>query len=248
MGVLDELVREARRRARALPDPGPVRCDRPSFAAALRGRQQLSVIAEFKRGSPSAGRIAADASIADQVFRYREAGAVALSVLTEPTAFGGRDRDLTEAAALVDLPLLMKDFVVDPRQVDHAAALGASAVLLIARCLDDAALEELAAVAGSRSLDVLIECHDEGEIDRALGIPRAVIGVNNRDLDRLVVDRQRALQLLPRIPADRIAVAESGYQEPGQLRALRGLCDAVLIGTALMRARDPGEFVREGCR
>lgn len=248
MSVLAELVASARERVARLPPferelrGAPAR---PDFAQAVRGRDSLSVIAEFKRRSPSAGGIDETAAIERQLPRYASAGAAAISVLTEPTRFLGGDADLERAAQVVDLPLLMKDFVVDARQVRRARELGASAVLLIARCLDDAALRDLAAACATLGLAALVECHDAAEVDRALAIERAMIGVNNRDLDTLAIDLSLAPRLLARVPGDRVAVAESGYLEPRDAAGLRGLADAVLIGTSLMKSRDPAAFVRE---
>lgn len=243
--ILEDLVAAARERAAALPvsRPGPAVSPPPSFAAAVAGRERLSVIAEFKRRSPSAGAIRED-DPGVRARRYRDAGAAALSVLTDPDAFGGSYADLTFATRASGLPALMKDFVVSPAQVRAGRDAGAAAVLLIARCLDDRTLGSLQAEARSAGLDTLVEIHDEAELSRALALPQALIGVNNRDLDTLEVDRARAAALLPRIPADRIAVAESGYLEPGHLDPLRGAADAVLIGTALMRAEDPAGFFR----
>lgn len=243
-GLLDALTAAARQRASRLPAsaPGPPAVRPPSLAAEVAGRRTVSVIAEFKRESPSAGTIRGDEDAAERAVRYRDAGAAALSVLTEPTRFGGSLGDLTAAAGASGLPALMKDFVVAPAQIRAGRDAGASAVLLVARCLDDGELRALYEEAVEDGLDALVEVHDAAELDRALALPAALIGVNNRDLDTLAVDRRRAASLLPRVPADRIAVAESGYLEPEHLTGLRGAADAVLIGTALMRAADPARF------
>lgn len=248
--LLDTLVAAARERASRLPAsaPGPPAARPPSLAAAVAGRRTVSVIAEFKRRSPSAGTIREDEDAAERALRYRDAGAAALSVLTEPTRFGGSLGDLTAAARASGLPVLMKDFVVAPAQVRAGRDAGASAVLLIARCLDDGQLPALYEEAVNDGLEALVEVHDAAELDRALALPSALIGVNNRDLDTLAVDRRRAASLLPRVPADRIAVAESGYLEPAHLTGLRGAADAVLIGAALMRAANPADFFRRVSR
>lgn len=244
--LLDTLTAAARERASLLPAsaPGPPPARPPSLAAAVAGRRTVSVIAEFKRRSPSAGAIREDEEPAERAVRYRDAGAAALSVLTEPTRFGGSLGDLTAAARASGLPALMKDFVVAPAQVRAGRDAGASAVLLIVRCLDDRQLRALYEEAVDDGLEALVEVHDAAELDRALALPNALIGINNRDLDTLAVDRRRAASLLPRVPADRIAVAESGYLEPEHLTELRGAADAVLIGAALMRAKDPADFFR----
>ena len=248
--ILDRLVRSARARAARLAErpraPAPA-IPPPRFAAALRGRETLSIIAEFKRRSPSAGAIRDD-DPASRATAYRDAGAAAISVLTEPASFGGSFADLTRAQAASGLPALMKDFIVHEAQIHAGRAAGASAALLIVRCLDDARLEALHREAVAVGLDTLVEVHDAAELDRALALENAMIGVNNRDLDALNTDRRRAAALLPRIPADRIAVAESGYTEPAHLEELRGLADAVLIGSALMRAADPAPFLAAATR
>lgn len=244
--VLERLVRAAAGRAERLaagPKPGPPDQEPPSFRNAIAGRDALSVIAEFKRKSPSAGVIRDDDPGA-RALAYREAGASAVSVLTDPDAFGGSLDDLSAASSASGLPILMKDFVVDPVQIRAGWAAGASAVLLIVRCLDDARLRHLCRETRSLGLDALVEVHDAAELDRALALEDAIVGINNRDLDTLRTDRGRARDLLPRVPSGRIAVAESGYLEPEHLTELRGRADAVLIGTALMRAADPSAFLR----
>jgi len=244
--VLERLVRAAEARAERLaaePNPGPPDREPPSFRKAIAGRDALSVIAEFKRKSPSAGAIRDDDPGA-RALAYREAGASAVSVLTDPDAFGGSLADLQAASAASGLPILMKDFIVDPAQIRAGWAAGASAVLLIVRCLDDARLRGLHREARSLGLDTLVEVHDAAELDRALALEDAIVGINNRDLDTLETDRRRARDLLPRVPSGRIAVAESGYLEPEHLAELRARADAVLVGTALMRAADPSAFLR----
>ncbi|MDE2711652.1 MAG: indole-3-glycerol-phosphate synthase [Acidobacteriota bacterium] len=244
--VLERLVRAAEARAERLaagPAPGAPERPAPCFHTAIGGRDALSVIAEFKRKSPSAGAIRDDDPGA-RALAYREAGASAVSVLTDPDAFGGSLDDLSAASAAAGLPILMKDFIVDPAQIRAGWAAGASAVLLIVRCLDDARLRQLHREARSLGLDALVEVHDAAELDRALALEDAIVGINNRDLDTLRTDRGRARDLLPQVPSRRIAVAESGYLEPEHLTELRGRADAVLIGTALMRAADPSAFLR----
>lgn len=246
MTVLQELVDLARERARKLPteEPGP-RLPRASFTNALAGKDRLSVIAEFKRRSPSQSDIAPERAVEGQVRAYQAAGAAAVSVLTEPSRFGGSYDHLLRAAGATDLPLLMKDFVVSPAQVRTAASLGASAVLLIVRCLARNELADLAALCDDYQLTPLIECHDREEVAVALEIDNAVIGVNNRNLSTLKVDLDLAPQVLAELPAERIAVAESGYEIPVQVEPLRGLANAVLIGTSLMRSDDPSAFIAE---
>lgn len=245
MSLIDDMVVEARARARTLSprQPRPTRA-RHRFDHALRGRDALDVIAEFKQRSPSLGAIA-ERGLEARVRRYVDAGAAAVSVLTEPDRFGGSYADLELAARTVDAPVLMKDFVVEPVQAIEAAHLGASAVLLIVRCLSPAALRELADAVVSLGMTPLVECHEASEMERALEIDEAVIGVNNRDLDSLEVDRSRAPALLREVPRDRVVVAESGYESAEDVREIRGVADAVLIGSALMKLDDPAERIRE---
>jgi indole-3-glycerol phosphate synthase len=244
--ILAELVAAARVRATLLPRTEPdSRASSPAFSEALRGKDRLSVVAEFKRASPSLGAIAPDAEVLPRVRKYSAAGAAAISVLTEPLRFGGSLEDLEVAAGSAAVPVLMKDFVVSVAQVRAAARLGARAVLLIVRCLEPAELSDLAAACSHYGLTPLVECHVEADLERALEIPRAVIGVNNRDLDTLIIDRTTALRLLPRVPRDRVAIAESGYEAPAQAREVLGVADAVLVGSALMAGGDPGRFIRE---
>lgn len=245
-GVLQSLVDASRIRAAQLPKDAPVvRRTRRSLAEALAGRDQIKIIAEFKRSSPSAGVLGPGASAVSQACIYRDAGASALSILTEPTRFNGSTDDLAAAAAAVDVPLLMKDFIVDPTQVALGARSGASGILLILRCLDDVQLAELVSACREHDLTPLLECHNRAEVERAVAIPEAVIGVNNRDLDTLKIDTSMAPKLLAHVPEDRIIVAESGYTSPEAIRELRGRCNAVLVGEALMRSGDPGKFIRE---
>jgi indole-3-glycerol phosphate synthase len=243
--LVEDLVRSARERARGLavlePDGPPSGL---SFDSVLRGKHRLDVIAEFKRRSPSLGDIA-EPDLTEQVRRYEDAGASAISVLTEPTRFGGCYEDLRQAARAVEAPVLMKDFVVDPGQVREAARLGARAVLLILRCLSDSDLDELVSACAHYGLTPLLECHRASEIDRALRYDAAVIGANNRDLETLEIDRSLAPRLLAEVPKGRVAVAESGYERAEDVRGLEGLADAVLVGSALMKHRDPAAFLRE---
>jgi indole-3-glycerol phosphate synthase len=245
MELIDALVRSARERARKLPQRVPkARPGRPSFVEAVRGRAKLDVIAEYKQTSPSLGDIA-ERSLTEHIGRYEKAGAAALSVLTEPTRFQGSYDDLETATGAARLPVLMKDFVVDPAQVREAAYRGASAVLFIVRCLSPVELTELAQAASELGLTPLVECHDASEIERALDIESAVIGVNNRDLDTLEIDRDLATRLLPEVPDDRVVVAESGYLTADDVRGVRGVADAVLIGSALMKLDDPAPLIEE---
>lgn len=247
-GLVEELVRSARERARKLPAREPEgKPSGPSLESAVRGKHRLDVIAEFKRKSPSLGTLG-EPDLVEQLRRYEEAGAAAVSVLTEPSRFGGSYEDLSRAARSARVPVLMKDFVVDPAQVREAARLGARAVLLIIRCLSEADLDELVSACAHYGLTPLLECHSAAEIEGALRHREGVIGANNRDLETLAIDRSLAPRLLAEVPGDRVAVAESGYERAEDVEDVRGLADAVLVGGALMRHADPAkldELIRE---
>lgn len=243
-GVLDELVHASRARAIANDLPEPARAPRRGrLVEALRGRDRIALIAEFKRRSPSAPALAPDAELAPQLQGYVAAGAAAVSVLTEPTRFGGDLADLRQAVRESDLPILRKDFLVRPEQLAEAARAGAAAALLIVRCLPDGLLGEMVAACRDASIDALVECHDADELQRALAFEDVVLGINNRDLDTLRIDRAVTARLAPTLPHDRIVVAESGYDDPRQLGELHGHVDAVLIGSALMRGGLARAFV-----
>lgn len=219
--------------------------DRP-FNEALT-RPGLSLIAEFKRRSPSAGQIAAEAvDLATQVAAYERGGAAALSVLTDERHFGGSLADLRAARAACGMPIIRKDFIVDPYQLYEAAVNGADAVLLIVAALGDEELRSLYEEARSIDLDCLVEVHDGEELERALEAGAEVIGINNRNLDDMSVDIATTYELMPDIPAGKTVVAESGISGRGELEELdRVGVDAVLIGTALMSVPDPEAKVRE---
>jgi len=218
--------------------------DRP-FSEAL-VRPGLSLIAEFKRRSPSAGEISAAATVPEQVGAYERGGAAALSVLTDERHFGGSLDDLRAARAACDLPILRKDFIVDPYQLYEAAVNGADAVLLIVCALDDHELAKLYGEARGLDLDCLIEVHDAEELQRALELDADVIGINNRDLDAGSVDISTTYELMPDVPAGKTVVAESGISSRAELEELERVgVDAVLIGGALMSAADPEAKARE---
>jgi indole-3-glycerol phosphate synthase len=218
--------------------------DRPFNEALV--RPGLSLIAEFKRRSPSAGEISASATVAEQVGAYERGGAAALSVLTDKRHFGGSLEDLRAARETCDLPILRKDFIVDPYQLYEAAVNGADAVLLIVRALDDRELRAMYEEARGLDLDCLVEVHNAEELERALEMDADVIGINNRDLDEGSVDVSRTYELMPDVPAGKTVVAESGISSRTELEELdRVGVDAVLIGGALMGAADPERKTRE---
>jgi indole-3-glycerol phosphate synthase len=216
---------------------------RPFSEALL--RPGISLIAEHKRRSPSAGLIREGASVEDIVLAYERGGAAALSVLTEPFHFGGSLDDLRAARAISELPVLRKDFVVDPYQLYESAAAGADAILLIVAALEPEALYELLAEARALDLDALVEIHDERELEVALDVEADVLGINNRDLGDFSVDIERTYDLLADIPAGKTVVSESGFTSRDELDELdRVGVDAVLIGETLMRAPDVEDATR----
>jgi len=215
------------------------------FAEAL-SRPGTSLIAEHKRRSPSAGAIREGASCAEIVGAYERGGAAAVSILTEETHFGGSLADLREARAATELPILRKDFTIDPYQLYEAKLAGADAVLLVVGSLDDSTLASLYAQARQLDLDALVEIHDDDELERALELDCDVIGINNRNLEDFSVDIQRTFDLLSDVPAGKVVVSESGIHHRDQIDELEQVgVDAVLIGEALMRAPDPETAARE---
>jgi indole-3-glycerol phosphate synthase len=209
-------------------------------------RPGMSVIAEHKRRSPSAGVIREDASVEEIVCGYERGGAAALSVLTEPNHFGGSLEDLRQARAVTALPVLRKDFLVDRYQLYEAAAAGADAVLLIVAALEPDELAHLFREARSLDLDVVVEVHDEEELEAALDVDAEIIGINNRDLSDFSVDVERTYELLSDVPAGKTVVSESGFSTREELDELERVgVDAVLIGASLMRAADIEQATRE---
>jgi indole-3-glycerol phosphate synthase len=214
------------------------------FEAALR-RPGISLIAEVKRASPSAGAIA-EVEPADQAARYEAGGASAISVLTEPKHFGGSLADLRSVRRRTSAPLLRKDFIVHPSQVIQSRAEGADAILLIAAALTVSELDELRTVAEELGMAALVEAHAQEDLSRALDSGARIVGVNARDLETLEVDRDRALALAARVPRHRVLVLESGVRtREDVVRAEAAGAHAVLVGEALMRSPDPEAAVRE---
>ena len=202
-------------------------------------RPGISLIAEHKRRSPSAGLIREGAEVTEIVRAYERGGAAALSILTEPFHFGGSLDDLREALAATELPILRKDFIVDPYQLYESAAVGADAILLIVAALAPDDLYDLLREARDLDLDALVEVHNERELEIALDVEADVLGLNNRDLTDFSVDIERTYELLADVPAGKTVVAESGYSSRDQLEELERVgVDAVLIGETLMRAPD----------
>ena len=257
--VLDRILAETRAQVEQRKRERPLTVDREGIARAGRERsfrdalagEGMAVIAEFKRRSPSAGALSASSPEGEQpdlgqvVSAYERGGAAAVSVLTEGPNFSGSLDDLRSARERCSLPLLRKDFIVDPYQLREALEAGADAVLLIVAALTAAELASLHAGARALSLDVLVEVHDREELHTALAIGAEIIGVNNRDLRDFSVDVARTEALMDDMPDATIVVSESGIAEPEQVRRLhdRGV-SAVLVGEMLMRSADPAAAVR----
>ena len=251
---LEELVaatRDAvarRKRERPLGDLEQVAAGygegRP-FAEAL-SRPGTSLIAEHKRRSPSAGTLREGATVTDIVRAYERGGAAALSILTEEEHFGGSLADLEEARRSSYLPILRKDFTIDPYQLYEAKAMAADAVLLVVGSLEPPRLEELWRLAGDLDLDALVEISGPRELDVALELDVDVIGINNRDLEDFSVDIERTFDLLADVPAGKTVVSESGIRYREQVEELEQVgVDAVLVGETLMRAPDPEAACRD---
>jgi indole-3-glycerol phosphate synthase len=216
------------------------------FSEAL-AKPGISLVAEYKRRSPAAGELPRGSEpVRDLVLAYERGGAEALSILTDGPHFGGSLDDLRAARAATDLPLLRKDFTIDPYQLYEAAVAGADAVLLVVATLEHEDLERLYAEAGSLDLDCLVEVHDQRELEEALELDADVIGINNRNLEDFTVDIARTFELLADVPAGKTVVSESGISSPDQVEELdRVGVDAVLVGEALMRSDDPERACRD---
>jgi indole-3-glycerol phosphate synthase len=209
------------------------------------GLRPPALIAEVKRASPSAGAIAPDADPARRAGAYAAGGAAAISVLTEPRHFNGSLTDLEAVRLAVELPVLRKDFLIDPTQIIEARAYGADAVLLIASCLGEDELTAMLAAAHDLGLGALVETHSDDDLDKAVAVEARVIGVNARDLETLDVDVAGALDRLRRVPAGHLAVLESGVRTRDDVAAaVDAGASAILVGEALMRADDPAAEIR----
>jgi len=248
---LDEILQRHRTAARVDRRPvGQMLDDARSapptrgFRAALRGRQQLGVIAEIKRRSPSKGDLNIGLDPAEWAATYERGGAACLSVLTDVDAFGGSPEDLQAARGACSLPVLRKDFTVCERDVLDARLMGADCVLLIAAALDTAELVAFHELAAEIGLDVLVEIHDEAELEAALAAKATLIGVNQRDLVTFEVDHERAVRMARLIPDTAVRVAESGVRGADDARSLESAgYDAVLVGETLVTSGDPAQAI-----
>jgi indole-3-glycerol phosphate synthase len=254
VSILDEILvvkraevgalRRERRETSLLADARAAAPPR-AFAKALGSGPTPRVVAEVKRASPSKGVLRADLDPAALAASYAAAGAVAISVLTDGSFFRGSLADLEAARAAVSLPVLRKDFVIDPLQLLEARAAGADAVLLIVAALEDPQIRELLALTREQGMEALVEVHTRGELERALAADASVVGINNRDLHTFRTDVDVTRRLLA-YTGGRTVVSESGIEEAGTVRSLEALgVHAFLVGEALLRKPDPGKALRE---
>ena len=255
MNILEQLAAHAKERVALAEQACPLEIIRQkasrmekgdgSFEKALK-RPGLSFICECKKASPSRGVIAENFPYLQIAREYQEAGADAVSVLTEPKWFLGSDRYLREIAEMVSLPCLRKDFTVDEYMIYEAKLLGASAILLICSILSSRQLREYLQVCETLGLSALVETHDEGEVDMALEAGARIIGVNNRNLRDFSVDTENSRRLREQIPAEVLFVSESGVRTAADVAALREIgADAVLVGETMMRAKDKRAMLAE---
>ena len=216
------------------------------FGQALASTTPMALIAEIKRASPSAGVINANVDVVEQAQKYVRAGAAALSVVTNKVFFNGDDGFLQIIRALVEIPLLRKDFIVDLYQIYESKYLGADAILLIARLFSAPELTQLVLLTHELGLQCMVETHDEADIAKALVSGATIIGINVRDLDTFTLDTPRALALAPLLPPGKILVAESGIHTRADVETWRAVgAKAVLVGTTLMQAKNVEEKIKE---
>ena len=247
MSILERIVAAKRAEIaaarRRFPDVEGKARDAPpvrDFVAALRAKRP-AVIAEIKRASPSKGLLRSNFDPAAIAKSYEKGGAACMSVLTDMEFFQGAAEHLSVARAACTLPVLRKDFLIDPYQVFESRALGADCVLLIVACLGDAEMRELEALARGAGMAVLVEVHDGEELERALRLETPLLGINNRNLRTFETRLETTLDLLPRVPSDRLVITESGILSRADVARMRQRgVEAFLVGEAFMRARDPG--------
>ena len=245
LAEVQDRLPELRRREAELRNLAESRPVAPEWAGAFTG-PKVTVIAEVKRRSPSAGAIATDLDPAALASAYAAGGAGAISVLTNQTYFAGSLADLQAVAQVVSLPLIRKDFIIDPVQLYEARAAGASAILLIVRALDSARLADLSSLASELGLATLVEVHSHSELDQALRIGPRCVGVNSRDLTTFRVEIDRIAEILLAVPQGVTAVAESGIESRKDVELVASWgADAVLVGTALARSPRPATAVEQ---
>jgi indole-3-glycerol phosphate synthase len=246
--ILDEIVRRTEKRVACIPTsfPESSRQERASLSGAIRGKNgKNAVIAEIKCASPSRGIIRRNVDMAQMAGVLSGAGCIAFSVLTEPFFFGGTGKDIARVKSAVDLPVLRKDFIIDERQIAESNALGADAILLIAAVLKER-LPVFVEMALDYHLEPLVEVHSDAEAESALRTKAELIGINNRDLATMTIDRSTTRLLSEPIRTKgRLIVSESGMRSADDIREMRDYCDAFLIGSSIMSDRQPGKKLEE---
>ncbi|PKG32334.1 indole-3-glycerol-phosphate synthase [Methanoregula sp.] len=246
--ILDDIVRRTEKRVALLPEtfPEPSRNNPASLIEAIQEREgRNAVIAEIKCASPSRGIIRRSVDMAQMAGVLAGAGCVALSVLTEPYFFGGAGQDISRVKSAVDLPVLRKDFIIDERQIAESRALGADAVLLIASVLEKR-LPAFVDMAMDYHLEPLVEVHNAAEAESALDTQATLIGINNRNLATMTIDRSTTRILSGTIRGKgKLIVSESGMRSADDVREMRGYCDAFLIGSSIMSDKQPGKKLEE---
>lgn len=245
--ILDDIVARKREEVARMGEPD-LRALHPaprSFARALQaGRPRVAIIAEVKKASPSAGLLSPDFDPPAVARQYEAGGAAAVSVLTDVDFFQGSLEAMRQVSRAVSLPVLRKDFIIDERQIYEARAAGADSLLLITAILDQAVLRRFLQISRSLHMEPLVEVHEEAELEKAVNAGALIVGINNRDLRTFQVDVGTTRRLAPLIPRNVTVVSESGIESAEGLAALRGVVDAALIGTALMRAEDREGLLR----
>ncbi|WP_088007935.1 indole-3-glycerol phosphate synthase TrpC [Indiicoccus explosivorum] len=246
MTILDKILQTKQQELAALQTEFPETRypAKPKLADLLREAQPAGVIAEIKRSSPSKGVIRSEVDVTGQAERYEQAGAAAISVLTDESYFNGSIHDLHEVAKRVAIPVLNKDFIIDPKQIDRAKNAGATVVLLIVAALDDDKLRALYNYAADLGLEALVEVHDEEEMERAIALGAELVGINNRNLSTFEVSLENTERLSFYFDDRHVFISESGIHSPEDAqRAVKTGAKGLLIGEALMRADDPGAFL-----
>lgn len=249
MNILDKIIATKRQEIEAYNQEERTHLSFPGKSKLIAHlKEKNGVIAEIKRASPSKGAIQMDVDIVAQAEKYEQAGAAAISVLTDESYFKGSIRDLQQVAQAVSIPVLCKDFMVSEIQIDRAKQAGATIVLLIVAALGDQELQQLYGYAVSLELEVLVEVHDEEELARALALGAELVGINNRDLRTFEVSLHRTAELAAQFPfgGERVLISESGLRTKEDAAFVYG-CGAsgILVGETLMRAEDPGQWIKE---
>jgi len=246
-GIVSAKRRELSLKKEKLPVERMKKALNPSqkdFKAAIEGKQKISLVAEIKRASPSAGMLLQDSSPAELASLYSRY-ADAVSFVADKTFFGGNLADLPKVSSVSGLPVLMKDFIIDEYQIFEARFFEADAVLLIASLLKTETLREFISIAGKFSMDCVVEAHSRGELDKALEAGAEIIGINNRNLTDFSIDMGTTKNLAPFVPKKKVVISESGFSSKFDFEPFRGEIDAVLVGTAILKSQDREALLKE---